>query len=126
MGIPEAIEEAGFDFHWDPAKVWALDVPVTELPLEDLAWHLDLPFWSAKADYDLAPRIVMVRPNEYPEHWDRVQKADPAFPIDIMAWKGRWVILDGLHRLARLASDGASSVRVRQIPHSAIPLIAPP
>ncbi len=33
---PNIIDEVGFDFSWDTKKVWALDVPATEMNIEDL------------------------------------------------------------------------------------------
>ena len=50
-------------------------------------------------------------------------QADINYPIDIMFWKKRWLILDGLHRLMKQAIEGRQTVQVRKIPESAIPLI---
>ena len=33
---PQVIKDVGFDFSWDNAKVWQLDVPVIE---KDSAWE---------------------------------------------------------------------------------------
>ncbi|MEK7096015.1 MAG: hypothetical protein AAB896_01865 [Patescibacteria group bacterium] len=50
-------------------------------------------------------------------------QADTLHPIDIMFWRKRWLILDGLHRLMRQAIESKNVVQVRKIPESAIPLI---
>lgn len=121
--LPEIIKRVGFDFDWDERKVWQLSVPVEDMPIEDLTWHFDVPFLWNKPDgfYDLKPSEVIDEPERYPAEFERTMKADESFPIDIMHWKGRWLILDGLHRLMKQAVNGKTSVKVRKIPKSAIP-----
>lgn len=53
----------------------------------------------------------------------RTLNADTGYPIDVMFWRGRWLILDGLHRLMNLSMQGMEVVKVRKIPVSAIPEI---
>ena len=120
--LPQIIKEVGFDFSWDKRKVWALDVQPEMIPISELTWHFDIPFWS-KSDgyYDLSPRVVMESPSIYKQEYDRTMHADTSHPIDIMLWRGRWLILDGLHRLSRLAIEDNAMVKVRKIPQSAIP-----
>jgi hypothetical protein len=120
--IPQIIKDVGFDFDWDTQKVWALDEPVTEMPIEQLAWHFDIPFWDSEGTdaYNLKASEVIAHPEREPTHWKKVQDADTSYPIDIMENKGRWLILDGLHRLVKLAMRGDKSVRVRVIPRERI------
>ena len=47
-------------------------------------------------------------------------QADLSHPIDIMKNKGRWLILDGLHRLVKLKIQGKEKIRVRKIPRKEI------
>jgi hypothetical protein len=54
-------------------------------------------------------------------HREKIERADTSFPIDIMENKGKWLILDGLHRLVKLYEQGAKTVRVRIIPREKIP-----
>lgn len=49
--------------------------------------------------------------------------ADMTYPLDIMFWKDRWVMLDGLHRLLKAKHLGMSKVTVRKIPKVAMPII---
>lgn len=123
--LPEIIKEVGFDFSWDERKVWELDVPTEEIPIEQLNWHFDVPFIWSKPDgyYDVNPREVMERPDQHPEEYERTMQADTSYPIDIMYWRERWLILDGLHRLMKQSIEGAETIQVRKIPESAIPLI---
>lgn len=121
---PKIIEEVGFEFNWSEPKVWALELPVEELPLSELSWHFDVPFLGEKGEgYNLTPRAVMEQPEEHPEEATRTLAADTVHPIDIMENKGRWLILDGLHRLMKLAIQGKTSVRVRKVPREKIPEI---
>lgn len=122
---PAIIEEVGFDFQWDEQKVWKLDVPIEEMGVDELGWHLDVPFIWSKPEgyYDVNPREVIEHPAQHPEEHERTMQADTGYPIDIMYWKKRWLILDGLHRLMKQTIQGVATVQVRKIPTSAIPLI---
>jgi hypothetical protein len=112
------------DFDWHNPDVWALDTPTTNMEIADLLWLLDLPLWSSRPPeplFDLRPRDVLDHPTSHPLHAQRVQVADLLFPLELLHYRGRWVVLDGLHRLARLVDNGAHSARVRCHPSSAFP-----
>ena len=49
-----------------------------------------------------------------------IEAADPAFPIDVIRHRDRWMILDGIHRLARATVSGASEIDGRIVPASAV------
>lgn len=122
--LPSIIKEVGFDFSWNERNVWALNIPAEDIPIDELTWHFDIPFWSKPGGfYDLYPKDVMAYPKQYPEEYKRTMNADTSHPIDIMLWKGRYVILDGLHRLVKQAIEGKKLVRVRKIPQDNIPEI---
>lgn len=122
--LPDIIKRVGFDFDWDERKVWELDYPTEEMPIAELVWHFDIPFLLSKPNgHYVASRQVMDQPDKYPGEYRRTLQADTSWPIDIMSWRGRWVILDGLHRLMKQSLAGADTVRVRKIPTEAIPLI---
>ncbi|MDP2671316.1 MAG: hypothetical protein Q8P13_02525 [bacterium] len=122
--LPKIIKEVGFDFSWDEGKVWTLNIPVEEMDIGELSWHFEIPFWgSTNGFYDLKPSEVLAHPEKHKEHLARVETADLTHPLDIMFWKNRWLLLDGLHRLAKLSSLGFKKVKVRKIPQSSIPQI---
>jgi hypothetical protein len=122
--LPQIIKDVGFDFRWDERKVWLLDVPAQDMPINDLTWHFDIPFWPKPGGfYDLKAQDVIDHPDQYSAEYERTMQADTSHPIDIMFWRGRWLILDGLHRLVKLSIQGAKTVKVRKIPKSAVPLI---
>ena|SRR3989344_3474648 len=119
--LPQIIKEVGFDFDWSEKKVWQLNVPTTDMNLCELEWHFDIPFlWDIGGVYNLKPREVLENPVKYSKEYQRTVKADLKFPIDIMKNKGRWLILDGLHRLMKAYIEKQESVRVRKIPREKI------
>lgn len=120
---PNIIQEVGFDFHWDVKKVWALDIPATEMDISELVWHFDIPFWELADtdDYNLTPNAVINKEAGTHMHREKIDKADTNYPIDIMENKGRWLILDGLHRLVKLYEQGVKTIKVRIIPREKIP-----
>ena len=121
---PDIIQQVGFDFSWDERKVWALDLPVQTIPLADLEWHFHIPFlWHGGGQYNLTPQAVIEDPADYRQEYDRTLHADLDYPIDIMENKGRWLILDGLHRLMKASLLGHDAVRVRKVPRRLIPMI---
>jgi hypothetical protein len=90
------------------------------MPIEELTWHFDVPFWNS---YNLKPVDVLNNPDKYQEEYSRTMKADLVHPLDIMFWKKRWLLLDGLHRLLKAKIIGQDFVEVRKVPVSMIDLI---
>ena len=114
--LPDIIKEVGFDFDWENEKVWKLDIPVIEMDIEDLMWHFDVPFhWHRGGIYNLTSREIIEHPEKHKEEYERTLKADLKYPIDIMENKGRWLILDGLHRLMKAYVQRMKKVNVRII-----------
>lgn len=119
--LPKIIKDVGFDFHWSEEKVWALDIPVEEMDIKELEWHFEIPFWNTpNGFYDLKPNDVLVNPEKYKEEFKRTMKADLKHPLDIMFCKGKWLLLDGLHRLVKAKQLGILKVKVRKIPQKFI------
>lgn len=121
--LPQIIKDVGFDFIWDSQKVWSLDIPTEEMDINELIWHFDIPFWELKDtdDYNLTPSAVINNEEGTAEHRRKVEQADIKYPIDVMENKGRWLILDGLHRLVKLHEMGKKTVLVRKIDRARIP-----
>lgn len=118
---PQIIKNVGFDFGWDARDVWKLEVPVTQIDAQDLVWHFDVPFlWEDGGYYNLKPQEVIDSPQKHKREYERTMRADMSHPIDIMENKGRWTILDGLHRLIKAVILGQEKVNVRIIPRSEI------
>ncbi len=120
--------EHAFDlpFWRDNEKLWALKVPAEEMNINELLWILDIPFWEdADGNIVITPNEVMADPKKYQMHWDKIQSANTSFPIDIMKNKnGKWLTLDGLHRLVKIVINGGKTIQVRKIPPELIHLTA--
>lgn len=119
--IPQIIKEVGFDFSWSEEKVWALELPTEEMGISEIIWHFDIPFLWENGVYNLKPQEVIDNPEAHKEEYERTMRADLIHPIDIMENKGRWLILDGLHRLMKASILGMSRVNVRKVPRERIP-----
>jgi len=115
------IEEFWYSIDWDVEQIWALELPVIEMAIEHLVWHLDVPIWPFDGrKYTITPRQVLADPVTYHEEAARIEAADLAYAIDITRNRRRWMILDGVHRLAREYANGAEYVAVRKVPKTAI------
>lgn len=102
-------------------KVWALDFPIEEIDIEELTWHFEIPFHlEGRGVYNLKSSEIINNPKKYKKEYERTINSDLSFPIDIMKNKGRWLILDGLHRLMKAKILGIKKVNVRKIPRSKI------
>ena len=122
--LPTHIQQYAFDFRWNNELVWNLAVEPESMSKDELVWHFDIPWLHTKGErFNLTPKDIMQYPTLYQEQYKRTMDSDLSFPIDIMHNKGRWLILDGLHRLMKAVHDGEDSVTVRKIPHALIPKI---
>jgi len=121
-------KEHSFDlkFWRDNKKLWALDVPVEEMDIDELLWILDIPFWEDKdGNIVIIPNEVINNLDDYPYHRDKINNCDISCPIDIMRnKKGKWLTLDGLHRLVKMFLNKESKIQVRKIPQELIDLTA--
>jgi len=111
---------AGFwpDFDWDNRLLWSLDLPSSSMEVDELSWLLDLPVWSSRPPaplFDLVPRTVIESPGVHVGHARRVLHADLSYPLLVHHHRGRWVVLDGLHRLAKLVCRGATLATVCRV-----------
>lgn len=118
--IPSALfrvffhDAAGRWLRWHTEKLWALPTAAAQTAAGSLWWHLELPVWpSATQTFDLRPSEVLAAPALYPDHWQRVLSADLSSPLDLFENFGRWVIMDGYHRLARHSLEGSIMIPVR-------------
>ena len=118
-------KEVGFEFDWDEKKVWALEEPTTEINIKELLWHFDVPFWNKDGTegWNVTPWDVIHGKEQSADHQRRVKNADLSHPIDVMENHGKWLALDGLHRLAKAYEQRQEKVKVRIIPRERIPEI---
>jgi hypothetical protein len=107
------------DFNWDNQKLWRLDLPIADMDIRQLLWHLDAPF----SPRGLKPRDVLKNPKHYPREYARIMDADLAYPINVIENNGAWVIMDGVHRLAKAHLLKSSIIKIKILPRERIPEI---
>ncbi|MFK4082841.1 hypothetical protein ACI2LF_01955 [Kribbella sp. NPDC020789] len=115
LSIPPVLRPYILDLHWDLDALHALLLPVAELPVADLADHLELPFWAYQGKpFQLTPHQVAADPMRYHEQYARTLAADLAYPLNVVRRPGgRVTILDGVHRLLHAELSGRVVVGVR-------------
>lgn len=130
--LPPEIAAAGFDFPREIERIWAVqkELPVEEISIDLLVWHLQLPFfWRSKEEpFTVKPIDVINNPNESEAHthrYQRIMSVNTSFPIAIIWWRGKWQILDGLHRLCQLYIKDKKTIKVTKLPVEWIDRIKP-
>ncbi|HEY1178384.1 MAG TPA: hypothetical protein VGF17_19690 [Phytomonospora sp.] len=114
--VPEALRGVLLDFHWERERLWALDLPVAEVAVEELVWHLELPFWAVgETPFAVTPREVADDPERHAGQWERTLSADLAMPIHAVERDGRLVVLDGVHRLLKAVVEGRGTIAVKTL-----------
>ena len=125
--LPDILADHILPFDWDVRLVWTEEAEVSRWPIADLAYLLDLPLWSSVPGrgmlFDISSREVLASPDRSPHQYLRVLQADLAFPIDLLRYRECHWILDGVHRLAKLALLGEDFVGVRVHSEAIIPRI---
>jgi hypothetical protein len=100
--MPETLREVFPPYRWQLAKLWELDLKVEPVEIADLVWMFDLPLWQLEGErFRVMPHQVAETPMNFRAHYQRVMDADLDFPINLVAYRGRLVVLDGVHRLLK-------------------------
>lgn len=122
------MKEWYFPFNWEVADIWRLEGRLEKREVKELEWHLEIPFWSSERGkgmlFDLKPKEVLGNPEKHSYHSRRVIEADESYPIGLAEYKGREIIIDGIHRLAKLFSTGIETADVKVISEGSIKNIA--
>ena len=120
----QTIDRTWFDFQWDFTKIWKMDLPVEELPVSEVAWHLDLPLWEYRGQQNsISPRDVLRHPARHRREYLEIMETELGYPVEVMWWNERWMLLDGVHRLAKAVHLGRETLKVHKVPHERIPEI---
>ncbi len=123
--LPAEFHPYALKLAWDHQRLWAIDLPVEEMLVQELAWQLDLPWWRDDGRFfAVRPRDVLAHPERHREQCARTVVADLAFPIDVTLRDSRWFVLDGVHRLLKAVLLDLPTVSVRRLPPALLPLIA--
>jgi hypothetical protein len=121
---PAELRDVLCEFVWDSNELQRLPLPVDTATVDSLRWHLDLPYWRDDGrPFQVTPSQVKADPARYHEQYQRTMAADLGYPLDLLFRNGRWVILDGVHRLLKADLLGLSTIQVRRLPAAMLPLI---
>jgi hypothetical protein len=100
--MPDSVREVFPTTRWQLAKLWALDLRTEPIEVADLTWMFDLPLWQLNGRrFKVTPNQVTATPMNFRPHYERVMEVDLDYPIHLVAYRGRLVVLDGVHRLAK-------------------------
>lgn len=119
LGKP-AIIDTGFKI--PEPMLWALDLPVEEIPISEIANNLEIPYLEREVtdDWNLCIRELLENFDNESHHAKQTMDADLSFPIELYFYKDQWIILDGVHRLARAILENRDTILVRRIPQNEI------
>ena len=114
MARPEILN---IGFQADEPKLWAVDIPVEEIPISEIEYNLDIPYLEEEGtnDWNLSPRNLIKNFDKEFFHSNKVNKADLQYPIEIYLHKGKWIILDGVHRFTKAVRLGYKTIKVRRV-----------
>lgn len=115
-------KEIDYNFKVNHQKLWRLKLPVEEISIKELSFNLDIPYLEKEGtdEWNLSINELIINLEKENSHAKKMSKADTKYPIDIYCHRGNWIILDGVHRLAKLIYLGKKRVLVRRVPESAI------
>ena len=117
--------DLGVDFFWDVRKLWTVDLPVVSMRVRDLEWLLDKPFWKdGPRKLTLRPLDVATHPQRHQADYERTMAVDLSRPINVIEHRGRWVVIDGLHRLLKAWMCGHEMILAKQAHEKHIPLFS--
>src|SRR6187549_1357097 len=99
--VPPAIQAIMPNATWNRAQLRALALPVRDIPIAQLRWHLDLPWWPyGERVFAITPNQVRNDPETFAVEFWRMLDADLDFPIHVLE-RHRLLLLDGFHRLLK-------------------------
>ena len=112
---PKVLTDAGYEIYCDTVKLRELDTPIVDFEIEKLLWNFDLPLWEKDGtdDWNLTPREVINKIPESTTHQQRVVKSDLQFPILLTQKNGKYLVIDGVHRLVKAFEAGHKTIKAK-------------
>jgi hypothetical protein len=114
MPLPDILN---IGFKVDEPKLWAIDIPVEEISISDIEYNLDICYLEQEGtdDWNLTPRMLIENFDREITHAKRVNEVNLKYPIDIYLHKGKWIILDGVHRFTKAVKLGRKTIKARKV-----------
>lgn len=119
--IPPTLRPWLLGLRWDQRRLWDLELPTTPISVAALRWHYTLPWWRHNDTwFQITPQQVIDNPTAFPEHQARIGDCDLRYPVHVTRRRGRWLILDGIHRLVRADLRGDRRVAAHPVTAAAL------
>ncbi|WP_143220989.1 ParB N-terminal domain-containing protein [Actinomadura sp. CNU-125] len=116
---PDVLKETLPFVPWKIERLWALELPVRHIAVQELEWSFDLPLWQLNGErFQVTPRQVRDDPQRFPDHHRRVMASDLAYAIHLVEHRGRLVVLDGFHRLLKADIEGRTAIDAMVLSHA--------
>ncbi len=124
--MPASLRSVLPEFLWSRERLWALELPVERVAVDELTWHLALPLWSFEAvPFAISPEEVRRDPARYHLQYARTMAADLAFPVHALVRPERALtLLDGVHRLLKAELLGHRTIDVKKVSMAGLEAIA--
>jgi hypothetical protein len=114
--VPPILRDVVLEFWWDQPRLWSLELPVVDVAMSRLDWHLRLPLWAYDGKpFTVSPQQVAREPETFSEQYARTLAADLRFPLHVLRRPERLTILDGTHRLLKAHLEGRETVPVKTV-----------
>lgn len=119
---PRILTDAGLSIFVNTIELRDYNVPISEINIQELIWHFDMPVWEKDGtdDWNLKPWEVILKEVGTMDHQKKVQEAGLEHPLIITQYKGRFVILDGVHRLTKAYMQEKKTIKAKVIPSDKI------
>lgn len=122
--VPELIRRTCPEFEIDARLLWDLELQPQPIAVNAVSWMLELPVWPERGiPFALRPVDVIRSPVQHPEHAQRIANASLGFPIEVVPYRNRLVILEGCHRTSKAVIDSKPTILARVVPPPRIPEI---
>src|SRR5512147_2828784 len=91
--VPPSIQAIMPNVTWDRARLARLELPLRDIPVAELRWQLDLPWWrNGDRVFAVTPNQVRNAPEHFVVQWRRTLDSDLDWPIHLLD-RGRLVLL---------------------------------
>jgi len=104
-----------FQYAWDQEQLWeiAKNKKVFKIDLRDVKHWIYYPCWSENDCY-LSIFQVLLQKDKFPDHIDRINKADTKYPLIVTEdpFDKFGTILDGNHRFAKLIQQRKKKIKI--------------
>lgn len=110
-------QEIDLGFKVYDEKLRDIDLLVEEINISEIIGNADICYLEKEGtdDWNLSPNELIKNFKIETTHAKRVEMVDLKYPICIYWFKGKWIILDGVHRFTKAIMKGEKTILVKKI-----------